>query len=147
MTVSCWFSLWVFKSMSSRQGIKHKKTAAMVAVVIIWAIAPKWFKKKMATDGFTKSWKKLKKPPGDYWRRQSQPYKRVWENPKMKNSKETNIERFQIWFHFTCVIWTSWNIMCSWLIIFDIRRTKFMRAVNKALKIAHLNYASVWISQ
>ena len=46
------------------------------------------------------AYKKWKEAEETSWRlpprRQSQPHKRVWENPKMKNSKETNIERFQI---------------------------------------------------
>lgn len=55
MTVSCSFSLWVFNSMSSHQGIWHRKTAVMIAVVVIWAKVPKWFKKKMATEEITVS--------------------------------------------------------------------------------------------
>ena len=35
----------------------------------------------------------------------------------------------------------------TWLIIVDMRQTKSMRVITKALKIAYLNYISVWISQ
>ena len=35
----------------------------------------------------------------------------------------------------------------TWLIIVDMRQTKSMRVITKALKIAYINYISVWISQ
>ena len=35
------------------------------------------------------------------------------------------------------------HTLCLWLIIVDMRRIKSMRAMNKALNVAYLNYISV----
>ena len=49
--------------------------------------------------------------------------------------------------HWWSVRTQAYHTMYSWLIIVDMRQTKSMRVMNKALKIACLNYMSVWISQ
>ena len=50
-------------------------------------------------------------------------------------------------YHSSLVECSNTGIPHSWLIIVDMRQTKSMRVMNKALKIACLNYMSVWISQ
>ena len=35
------------------------------------------------------------------------------------------------------------HTMCLWLIVVDMKRTRYTRVVNKALKTAYLNYISV----